>query len=270
MTPPKKTVIFFDLEGWYETPYRGEFDVRASVESILGCLLNHRARAVFNTCGIIAELFPDLVKNIARHGHEIACHGYRHENFLHLTDSQIDSVLSIAEEHLYMACGEKPFGFRAPWLLCDDRAYRVLARRGYCWCSNLHAFHPEIYDRPDLRNNRSVFFRLLRSVYAGLRSYSMPMPSVRRKQGMLEVPLVSSMDGDLLSPMSPAQSTPEEWITYAVSAVKRQFHSAGGFFNLNFHTWIVGTQNRLRLLDETLHLIRSSAAAIVLPGEMAS
>ena len=55
-----------------------ESRVEASVDVLLR-LLGDKAKGTFFTLGEIAAKHPSLVRRIAAHGHEIACHGDRHE-----------------------------------------------------------------------------------------------------------------------------------------------------------------------------------------------
>jgi hypothetical protein len=65
-------------------------------------------------------------------GHEIGNHSFHHEPWLHLySESEIDSELMQAEEHIERATGERPIGFRGPGFSLSDATLRVLAQRGY-------------------------------------------------------------------------------------------------------------------------------------------
>src|SRR5436853_2896575 len=54
--------------------------VEQSVDRLLALLGAHHARATFFVLGEVALLHPALVRRIAAEGHEIGCHGDRHEN----------------------------------------------------------------------------------------------------------------------------------------------------------------------------------------------
>ncbi len=80
----------------------------------------------------------DLEKNhralswIADAGHEIGCHSFHHEPWLHLyTPEQLNDEIAQGESAIFQATGKKPVGFRGPGFSISDEVLRVLARRGY-------------------------------------------------------------------------------------------------------------------------------------------
>jgi peptidoglycan/xylan/chitin deacetylase (PgdA/CDA1 family) len=53
--------------------------VVANTRCFLGLLAARRTRATFFVLGRVAERHPDLVREIAAAGHELASHGYAHQ-----------------------------------------------------------------------------------------------------------------------------------------------------------------------------------------------
>ncbi len=64
-----------DRSSWEIQPRR----VGENTRAILDLLAAHEVKATFYVLGWVAERHPDLVKAIARGGHEIASHGYSHK-----------------------------------------------------------------------------------------------------------------------------------------------------------------------------------------------
>jgi hypothetical protein len=60
---------------WDRWPCRAE----ANVERILALFERYDVKATFFTLGWIAERYPGIVRDIVRHGHELASHGYGHQ-----------------------------------------------------------------------------------------------------------------------------------------------------------------------------------------------
>ncbi|WP_313981729.1 polysaccharide deacetylase family protein [Iodidimonas nitroreducens] len=52
--------------------------VERNVHEILDLFDRHQAKATFFTLGWIARRYPDLIREIAKRGHEIASHGMQH------------------------------------------------------------------------------------------------------------------------------------------------------------------------------------------------
>jgi peptidoglycan/xylan/chitin deacetylase (PgdA/CDA1 family) len=264
----KLVTVFFDTEAWAEVPSRGEFDFKKSTRRISEILDDHEVKAVFNTCGIVAQKFKREIRKLHDDGHEIALHGYVHENFALLNHSgKLEDVLEKAEKSIKAATGSKPIGIRSPWYVSNKKIYSTFEKRGYKWVSNSHIFRTELLERPfgqfkiGMVSNKTFLRPILDVLWKRYKKYPY------RKGGLVEIPLLSSQDGGLLGLFSPTQETPKRSINFALKSLKRQFSVSKKFFNLNFHDWIIGTGNRPVLLEEILKHI-SSKSEFILPREM--
>ncbi len=63
---------------------KGQFGPRVGVSRILGLLDRYEIKSTFFVPGWTAEKYPESVKEIVRRGHEVAAHGYMHENLSEL------------------------------------------------------------------------------------------------------------------------------------------------------------------------------------------
>lgn len=247
----KQVTIFFDLEGWWESQARRRFNLEKNIQKILKILDKHKISAVFNTCGIVIENFPELIRQIHRKNHEIASHGYAHENFTQLTYRQMNSVLSKTEKLLENTIGKKPAGMRSPWLLYNNQVYKVLEKRGYRWASNYALVRTEVLRNP--RSSSSI------KRAANILAFGLLWKTFKQRPHMigdlLEIPLISSQDGALLDSVDPEQKSPKERLDFAYESLKTQFDKSGDFFNLNFHPWLIGSANRPILLKRILSYI---------------
>ena len=142
-------VCFFDLEGWFEDPFRRVYNLEKNISSILHILKESEVVATFNVCGIIAENKPKIIKKIFDEGHELASHGYAHENFSQLTEQELNVVLGKTETIIENITGKQISGVRAPWLLIPPHFYRAICKRGYKWTSNAHVLRNAQIIRPD-------------------------------------------------------------------------------------------------------------------------
>lgn len=107
-------------------------------------------RATFFVLGWIAERHPDLVSDIARDGHEIGSHGYRHQCVYQLTPSDFANDLEASRRALAAAGVLTVIGYRAPLWSINDRslwALDVLARSGFDFDSSMAPL--EIVGNPD-------------------------------------------------------------------------------------------------------------------------
>jgi peptidoglycan/xylan/chitin deacetylase (PgdA/CDA1 family) len=60
---------------------RGRYAARRGVPRFLDMLARHGVPATFFMCGYDAEIYPEIMRDVHRAGHEIAAHGYVHEGF---------------------------------------------------------------------------------------------------------------------------------------------------------------------------------------------
>lgn len=258
--------VFFDFEGWWESQCRRRFNLEGVIRKVSKVLDNNQAKAVFNTCGIVAENFPKVLRGLHENGHEIASHGYSHENFIQLEQmGELDLVLGKTEKLIKEATGERPVGVRPPWLFSDKSVYSTIEKRGYRWVSNYNIFRTEVMDNPSISQNfksvKRLFFSLL------WKTYNKEPFKIGK---MIEVPLLSSQDGELLSMVDPAQKSPDVWLDFAYRTLKTQFNKSKKVFNLNFHPWLIGTENRIILLDRILNYIRNGGCEFVLARDIAN
>ncbi len=89
--------------------------VVANTRRILHLLGEHGVQATFFTLGWVADRHPDLVREIAAAGHEIATHGYWHELVYRQTPDEFAADLRRSLEAIGQALGgTPPTGYRAP------------------------------------------------------------------------------------------------------------------------------------------------------------
>ena len=70
---------------------------RTRLPRLLDILNKHRVKATFFVPGINAVNHPDIFKEIRRHGHELACHGWKHEDAIKLPKEEEASEYSLLE-----------------------------------------------------------------------------------------------------------------------------------------------------------------------------
>jgi peptidoglycan-N-acetylglucosamine deacetylase len=66
----------------------GDYGPRAGVPRLLRLFAKYGVKASFFICGWVAERFPEMVKKIHEEGHDVAAHGYLHENSLEINHDQ--------------------------------------------------------------------------------------------------------------------------------------------------------------------------------------
>ena len=127
-----------------------ESRVEASVDVLLA-LLGTRTKATFFTLGEIAAKHPLLVRKIAMQGHEIACHGDRHECVYQLSPQEFRLDIRRAKQRLEDLVGTSVIGYRAPNFSIGPReswAYEILMEEGFRYDSSTFPILHDRYGRP--------------------------------------------------------------------------------------------------------------------------
>ncbi|HYH88151.1 MAG TPA: polysaccharide deacetylase family protein [Solirubrobacteraceae bacterium] len=120
-----------DLERgtWPEDQALGEhFSVRECLPQLLGVLAAEDLRATFFVEGLNGELYPDALAGLAAAGHEVACHGWRHEPWAEVEGER--ELLARAREAL-----GGPVGFRPPGGRMGAETPALLGELGFGYCS---------------------------------------------------------------------------------------------------------------------------------------
>ena len=151
----KKTLnlLSIDLEDWFHIldlrnglPSTGEWDALPSrlelnTEIILELLSENKTIATFFVLGWIAQKYPGIIERINACGHEIACHGYRHDLISDLTPAEFRDDIRRAKLILEDTIGKKVKGYRGPGFsitLKNLWAFDVIAEEGFEYDATLY------------------------------------------------------------------------------------------------------------------------------------
>ena len=114
----------------------GRYGAQAGVQRLLDLFDRYDITATFFIPGWDAERYPTVMAAIKDAGHEVAGHGYLHEDFSRLSLAEQERILEQSETSLLHVFGEKPVGWRAPDGLMTKETRALLARRGYRYDSS--------------------------------------------------------------------------------------------------------------------------------------
>lgn len=105
---------------------------KQSLQAILDALEKYDVKGTFFLTGKWTEGNPILVKQISDAGHEIFNHTYSHPHLPEISDEEIISELTKADESISNITGKstKPY-FRPPYGEVDDRVRKAAAEAGY-------------------------------------------------------------------------------------------------------------------------------------------
>ena len=114
--------------------------VQAQMQVLLELLARHDARATCFVVGWLADRQRDLVRAIARAGHEVASHGWEHARVTTLTPPQFRESIRRSKQVLEEIVGAPVVGYRAPnFSIVRGRewALDILLEEGYHYDSSL-------------------------------------------------------------------------------------------------------------------------------------
>jgi polysaccharide deacetylase family protein (PEP-CTERM system associated) len=126
ITPPRaqnKIVMTVDVEDYFMSPECIPFEdwpnyepaIHQGMQRTLSLLESCNAKATFFFVGWLAERYPELVRQTAEAGHEIASHSYAHTYIHQMNPHEFEASVAQSLEVLNAACPQqKIIGFRAP------------------------------------------------------------------------------------------------------------------------------------------------------------
>lgn len=107
------------------------------VPRILAMLGRHGIRSTFFVPGYTALRYPHVVRDIAAAGHELAHHGFLHEQPTALTPAEQADALDRGLDALEAVAGVRPVGYRAPMWDLSWEMPALLHERGFLYDSSL-------------------------------------------------------------------------------------------------------------------------------------
>lgn len=131
-------LLTFDIEEWYLNYQRsGPKEKYAEYDRYLDAILNkldeRKLKATFFCVGEMGRLFPEVIKKIQQHGHEIGCHSNIHTWLNKMTDMECREDTHCAVDSLEQCIGEKVKNYRAPAFSIGEKnkwAFEILAENG--------------------------------------------------------------------------------------------------------------------------------------------
>lgn len=115
----------------------------------LGC---RGLKATFYVVGEISHSYPDLIRRMAREGHEVGCHSWDHRRVVRLSPDEFRDDVRRSKEALEDLVGEPVVGYRAPTFSIGRKtpwAIDILAEVGYHYDSSIYPVRHDRYGEPN-------------------------------------------------------------------------------------------------------------------------
>ncbi len=112
----------------------------AATHRLLDLLDEAQARGTFFILDAVVRDDPDLVREVARRGHELASHGYAHRRLAQEGPARFAAGMRDARDRLGAVAGAAPRGFRAPFFsLTPEAAWApdILSELGFAYSSSV-------------------------------------------------------------------------------------------------------------------------------------
>lgn len=125
-----------DITRWAQVPSHVETDFRR----LLDLFDEKQVRVTCFFLAWVAERFPELVKDAAGRGHEIASHGYAHQLVFRSTAREFHDDIRKAKDILEQITGKLVLGYRSPGFSCTDDVpwyFDTLVEAGYTYDSSV-------------------------------------------------------------------------------------------------------------------------------------
>jgi polysaccharide deacetylase family protein (PEP-CTERM system associated) len=162
VTKVRKHILTIILEDYFQvgtfkhlipSEYWSKFEthLKRNAHIALQLLADTNNRATFFTCGWIADNHPDILAEIIRCGHEVACQGYYHYAISEVSEKVFAQDLMRSRQALEDASGTAVHGFRIGrgWIGSKDLwALDILIEQGFSFDSSLCKMGTDFLNEP--------------------------------------------------------------------------------------------------------------------------
>ena len=116
----------------------GEFGARVGIWRIMDILNKHGAKGTIDTNGLIAQRFPEAVRELDASGHEIVGHGWANDIYLDGLEAEKErQIIKDTLNALAAVTGKRPRGWVSPGHRITDRTFEFLVEEGIIWNGDL-------------------------------------------------------------------------------------------------------------------------------------
>ncbi len=213
-----------------------EFGPRVGSGRLLELFARESIASTWFVPGHTLETFPDDTEAIVAGGHELACHGWYHEDFAELERDEQREILGRSVEAVRERTGVAPAGFRAPYWSLGPGTLELVEAAGFSYDSSL----------------MSGDYRLAR-VRHGDRHGVVDGTTWGRDGRLVEVPVYWALDdwphfepGDGRDGLSAPSKVLEIWLAELRYALAR---APGGLLTVTVHPECIGRGHRMAMLE---------------------
>jgi len=149
-------ILSIDVEDWQQSTWDRNLPIRKraadNVLYLLEILEKYDLKSTMFVLGKFCEKFPEIVKQIHKNGHEIACHGYGHIEIFNQGNKNFKLDVKRSKDMLEQLIGEPVIGYRAPDFSIIKKslwALEILSELGFKYDSSIYPIHHKRYGIAD-------------------------------------------------------------------------------------------------------------------------
>ena len=216
------------------TTAASQFGTQVGLPNLLAMLQRFGMTATFAVPAVIADIYPAMVRTILEHGHEVAAHGFKHEDVSQLDKDQERERIEAATASLTRITGQRPAGWyslprqRDPFAVgtISPHTIDLLLDAGYTYMGNGLADDIPYYWATDVRTSRALL--TLPYYYHFDDQFFLMFPPPGLGSGL---------------------ENPKPFLTNCLLEFDAQY-KRGRYFSMVLHPHIIGFGHRMRLLEE--------------------
>jgi peptidoglycan/xylan/chitin deacetylase (PgdA/CDA1 family) len=216
----------------------GEFGPRVGAPRLLALLAREGIASTWFVPGHTLVTFPESTRAIVDGGHELATHGWYHEDLAELPRDEQREILERSRDAVAEVTAGPARGFRAPYWSLGGDTLELVAAAGYRYDSSLMAddFHP---------------YR----VRLGDRHSTVDGTTWGRETELAEVPISWSLDDWPHFEPNPESgrdglSAPSKVLEIWTGELRWAWeHEPGGLLTITMHPECIGRGHRVRMLE---------------------
>ena len=222
----------------------GEFGPRVGAPRILELLRREGIESTWFVPGHTLVTFPDSIEAILAGGHELACHGWYHEDFSELPEDEQRGILEHCVSAVRETSGQAPRGQRAPYWALGPDTLRLVEAAGFTYDSSLMADD----------------YRLFRVRHGDVHTVA-DGSTFGANGSLVQVPVYWGLDdwpsfepGPSRDGLAAPSRVLEIWLGELLYAYE---HAPGGLLTVTMHPECIGRGHRMAMLAEFIAAARA-------------
>ncbi|MEI3609783.1 polysaccharide deacetylase family protein [Pseudogracilibacillus sp. SO10305] len=233
---------------------RGEFGAEVGAPRLLKLFEKYGIKTTWCIPGHTVDTFTDICKEVVEAGHEVAHHGYVHENPTKASYEEEEKVIKMGLESL-AKIGVKPRGYRSPYWDFSPNTLEILEKYGFEYDSSLmgNDLHPYYPRTVEVHSDKANVFT--------------------KESSILEIPVSWYLDDfpqmEYITGGQEGQRPVEDiynrWVSIFDYACNNE---EGACYALTVHPQTIGRAHTIQMLEKLIQYMSDNGAWFATLGEI--